>query len=473
MHDVHSDAEAAWGAASIARAGARESRCLPVHQTEPRALSQGARTAGSSLLRGRWLRRPLATVLSQHRPPTSPRSITLRADLRSSAGNGYVRSLRHPILTREEELEYARRIVDGERALLEALLTTHGAASAFGQLADELQAGSLSVSELLRNVERNRESALTQRRRLARLLGVARRLGSGTRRAKTRERLAARLVDVRLHPRVFDRIAAVSQSARSPRDDAALEVARGARERIAAAKKALVEHNLRLVAMIANRYRNRGLAFLDLVQEGNIGLMHAVDKFDHRKGHRLNTYATWWIKQNIERALADHAPTIRIPVHLLESRAKVLRAGRQLQAHDGASPLPSALAERAGLPLAKVEAVAALPREPLSLDAPLGADTDLRAFDLVANERSSSPYDEATTSCLREQVRALMATLDDRERRILGFRFGLDGCDEKTLAEVGRSLSLTRERIRQIEANALRKLRARCEVRGYRPELEA
>jgi RNA polymerase primary sigma factor len=434
-----------------------------------------------------WPRHRLASVLNVTRqhpaaqiippPPRSQPIAAVRAESASSAEEPYFGQLKQPLL-REEEREVARRIVEGERALLDALLQTRAGPRSLATVADELRTGKARLNDVLRNVDRSPEVARAQRRRVLRALAAAKRPcvpASAYRscRAERRQRLTSRLIELRVHPRVFDRLECAARGSRARSDVLALERARNARHQIDDAKKILVEHNLRLVVTFANKYRNRGLAFLDLVQEGNIGLMHAVDKFDYRKGLRLNTYATWWIKQNIERALADYAPAIRVPVHLLESKTKLGRVQRQFYAEHGVDPTVDDLAERTSLPLAKIETVMRLPREPLSLETPLGGDGDLRIGDLVVNAASPAPEDEAAHGQMKKHARALLETLGERERLVLALRFGLDGSAGRTLEEVGRSLSLTRERIRQIESAALNKLRARCADRRYQPELEA
>jgi RNA polymerase primary sigma factor len=381
----------------------------------------------------------------------------------------YYRKLgRVPLLTREGEVALARRIEQAEGRIVRALVASSTAVEELSSVGEELRAGKLRAREVTRNPadEEDEEAAHA---RLLELFAAVHDLGRASRRkahgpASKRSAACAALEQMRLTRAVLVRVVARLRHENLPRakaraTQATLSAVRRSEREADRAKAELIEANLRLVVSIAKKHTGQGLQLADLIQEGNIGLMRAVDKFDYKRGFKFSTYATWWIRQSITRAIADQGRTIRTPVHMVETGNRLASARNRLVQVCGREPTIDELATEVGLPSAKAQMALLARREPVSLEMPAGEDGSARLVDFVADTEADDALDSLLRKRFVEGTRELLATLTAREAQVLRMRFGLDGGSERTLAEIGASFDLTRERIRQIETQALRKLR--------------
>jgi RNA polymerase primary sigma factor len=404
-----------------------------------------------------------------------------------------------PLLTREGEIEIAKRIEAAERTILRSILQSPSGIAELARIEAALRSGALRAKDTTRNAgdERPDWEAREQRRILRQLAAVIRmatrrkpvaapparagRRGSSEPRDDVDTETLQALADVHLSQPIVDRIVAAlherieehdraraDRKAAPPTDDRELKDLRaaiagiaGAERLVRQARAELVQANLRLVVMIARRYANRGLMLVDLVQEGNIGLMRAAEKFEYQRGYKFSTYAIWWVRQAMTRAIADQSQTIRTPVHMFELIGKVARASRSFVQEYGREPSADEIAKKLEVGVANVTTALRCVRQPISLETPMGGDESTRIGDTVQDQTAVSPLEAVIGARLSEQAVRLLETLSPREREIIRLRFGMGGVTEHTLEEVGNRFSLTRERIRQIEAKALRRLRER------------
>jgi len=370
---------------------------------------------------------------------------------------------RRQLLTHEEEIAQAKSIERAEQALVEAIADSPPALRKLGSICEEVRGGTLELAELIRDPTDAEQAPEQIAKAILDAADAAAKPGTA------RKHFIRTVLEYRLGRRAADAIVLELEAlARSERPDKAAVAAtaaaiRDAQQKAEHARSVLTQANLGLVLWMARRRGPQGLPAADLIQEGNLGLMRAVEKFDYRRGFRFNTYASWWIRHFMNRALSDQSRVIRLPVHLLETRHRVLRRAQNFLQQHGREPTLEELAKETDTPIEKVSDILQIPPQPASLDAPIRSDGDARRGDFVADDRATSPVDVISSKEIQGRLREMLRVLTPREQDVLAHRFGMHGIEGVTLEQIGKRYSLSRERVRQIESEALAKLRKQAE----------